>query len=512
MKKTAVSLLLLTTLVGRAQTNAPADSGTNDVVFPQVIWQSPTPPSNHVLTLQDCLQAAIAHNFDVRIEQFEPQKAALDLQSAYASAYDPTFHFSIDRTYDNNTWVVPSNSPPYPLISKTHSVSSSVDGKLPGFGTGYSLFGGTDDGYAPGPEGASSQLGFKVTQPLLKNFWIDGQRLAISAAKNNLKLSKQGLRQQLITTVTEVETAYYELIFQRDNLRVQQEAVDLAKKQLEDDKQRVQVGSLAPLDVQQDEAQVAQSLSGWISAQSTFSGALRNLKQLISDDYSRWLADDIIPALTLDAPLRSFDLQESWNLGLSQRPDILQARLNLEQMGIQLKYDRNQIFPSLDLTGTIGYNGAGNSSSAALGPWGQSDRSYYSYGAELSIPLSNLGARSAYKSDKASQQQMVLSLKKLEQQIMTMIDNDIALARSAYANVTATKQARIYAEAALHSEEEKYKVGKSTTFTVLQLQNNLTKARSQELRALADYNVSLATLSQDEGISLERHQIEVSAK
>jgi HAE1 family hydrophobic/amphiphilic exporter-1 len=95
---------------------------------------------------------------------------------------------------------------------------------------------------------------------------------------------------------------------------------------------------------------------------------------------------------------------------------------------------------------------------------------------------------------------------------MVDIDNAVKQAQSNFESVQATQQARIYAEAALDAEEKKYNVGKSTTFTVLQLQNNLTAARSQEIRALADYNEALANLSQQEGSTLERNGINVDAK
>jgi outer membrane protein TolC len=95
---------------------------------------------------------------------------------------------------------------------------------------------------------------------------------------------------------------------------------------------------------------------------------------------------------------------------------------------------------------------------------------------------------------------------------MVDIDNAVGVARSDYESVQANRQARIYAEAALDAEQKKYAVGKSTTFTVLQLQNNLTSARSQEIRALANYNEALATLSQQEASTLERDKIDIRAE
>jgi outer membrane protein TolC len=107
---------------------------------------------------------------------------------------------------------------------------------------------------------------------------------------------------------------------------------------------------------------------------------------------------------------------------------------------------------------------------------------------------------------------LLLKLKQLEQNVMVQIDNAVKAAQSAWESVDATKQARIYAEAALDAEQKKYAVGKSTTFTVLQLQNNLTSARSQEIRALANYKQALAGLAAAEGSTLERDHLNLEAK
>jgi outer membrane protein TolC len=197
---------------------------------------------------------------------------------------------------------------------------------------------------------------------------------------------------------------------------------------------------------------------------------------------------------------------------MTERPDLLQTRLNVEQQGIQLKFYRNQLFPELDLIGTYGYNGAGREFSDTFGQFNEGNAPFYSYGAQLSVPLSNIGPRNQYKANKATLQQIVLQLKQLEQSIMVEIDNAVKQAQSNYQSVEATKQARIYAEAALDAEEKTYTVGKATTFEVLQYQNNLTAARSQEIRALANYNEALANLSQQEGSTLERNHINIEVK
>ncbi len=490
MKKIAAGLFLAASLPGLfAQTNNPAA---------------------RPLSLTDCFTEALKHNLDVQVQRYEPQISLYDLRAAFASYYDPTLSFSGQHDHNRSGGLFLTNTIP---VSDDNYFTSGLGGSLPS-GMSYGLFGNAKDTTVSGAENSGGQIGVSATQPLLKNFWIDNSRLAISVAKNRLQFSEQGLRQQIITTMTTVENAYYELIYARENVKVQRDALVLAQTQLDQDKKRVQIGSVAERDgtLEQDEAQVAQSRANLIAAESTLGTDQRVLKNQITDEYSKWFEADLQPTLTLEAPLQLFDLQDSWSKGMTQRPDLLQAQLNVEQQGIQLKFFRNQLFPQLDLVGTIGYNGAGRGFSDTFDQYGTANRPFYSYGAQFSIPLSNAKARNNLNSGQAAEKQLLLKLKQFEQNIMVDIDNAVGVARSDYETVDASRQARIYAEAALNAEQKKYDVGKSTTFTVLQLQNKLTLARSQEIRDLANYNQALADLAKAEGSTLQRHHLDLEVK
>ncbi len=302
-------------------------------------------------------------NFDVQIERYQPQISLYNLRAAYGG-YDPAFSISGQHNYD----VAPSrfnssltNQTP-PTVSDANTFNSGLTGTLPLSGLQYTFSGNIAEQY--GNQGglpfdsSFGSIGVTLTQPLLKNFWIDSTRLTIRLAKNQLKNDEQGVRQQLITSVTAVINAYYELIFAQQNVQVQQQALDLAQTQLDQDNQRVQIGTLAILSVQQDESQVAQAKASLIAAQSTLDTDQNALKNLLTDNYSKTHDVDIQPTATLEAPQQSFDLQNSWGKGMTERPDLLQSRLSVERQGIQLKFDRNQLFPELDLLGSYGFNGA----------------------------------------------------------------------------------------------------------------------------------------------------------
>src|SRR5207249_6057115 len=224
---------------------------------------------------------------------------------------------------------------------------------------GYSLttnYAGTISGLTPS-EVSSGNIGFlQLRQPVLKNFWIDSTRLTIAINKRNLKISELDLRFQIMNTVTAVEQAYYNLIFALENVKVQEKALELAERLQSENKKKVEIGVLAPLDEKQAEAQVAQSRADLLAARNTLAIQQNVLKNLLTDDYKAIHDTELIPAESLVAVPQSFNLQESWEKGLSSRPDLLQQRLTLEKQGYIVRFQRNQLFPQLDLVGTYGFN------------------------------------------------------------------------------------------------------------------------------------------------------------
>jgi outer membrane protein len=474
--------------------------------------------ATRAMSLQDCIQEALQHNLDLQIQRYNPEISLYNLNANYGG-YDPTFTASGTHTYNDSGGAFQNNQRVSGSEYNQDNFSSGFNGSTP-WGMTYDLAGnvsstkGSQFGtlsnifYSTPLQSSYGQVGaLTLTQPLLKNFWIDQTRLNVRVAKNELQYSEQTVRGQLITSITAVENAYYELIYARENVQVQQEALLLAQTQLDQDQQRVQIGTLAQLDVQQDEAQVATAKANLIAAQNTLSIDENALKNVLTDDYTQWHDTLVQPTETLTATLQLFDLQDSWNKGMTERPDLLEARLNVAKQGIQLKFDYNQLYPSLDLVGSYGYNGSGGNFGDTFNGFEQANQPFWSYGAQLSMPLSNVGARNTYKAGKVTLKQLLLQLKQLEQTIMVQIDNAVKQAQSDYESVQATQQARVYAESALDAEQKKYAVGKSTTFTVLQLQNNLTTTRSNEIRALANYNEDIANLAAQEGSTLERNKI-----
>lgn len=507
-----------------------------------------------VLSLEDCIKLALEHNLDVQISRLDPELAQFSLSGSYAS-YDPELSLGASRSYDRTPGGLDSQGRSYNgTESDTDRFSAGIGGLLP-WGLSYNLGGSASDrtgtqptfttdfsnpltlvtnqyfdlvanapvtqlitnyGSLPGRvgfENVSANVGLlQLRQPLLKNFWTDATRLQIFLNKRNLKISELGFRSQVINTITAVEEAYYDLIYAEESVKVQEKALELAERLVAENRRRVEVGALAPLDEKQAESQASASRADLLASRASRDTQQRKLKALLSDDYEDWKGATIHPTETLQAVPQPLDLQESWRKGMTLRPDLLQARLGVEKQEKVVSYQRNQKMPQLDLVGNLGYTGSSDEYDSAFRQVQNRNNPYYSYGAQVTIPLGNVGARYSLKSAKATQEQLELQLRQLEQNVLILIENSMANARTSLERTEATKQASLYAEEALKAEQMKLEKGKSTSFIVLQLQRDLTSARSAEIRALADYNIALARLAFNEGSTLERRGVELKLK
>jgi len=525
MKWTGILLVvILCGFVARAQdTNTSTTTATNQASAPDQIYAALTnslaietnvTENTRELSLQDCIQLTLQHNIELQIDRYNPQIALLNLKGAYAP-YDPTAAFSGQHNHSESGPVFLGTNIIGGTTSDQDSFNTSLGGLTP-LGTTYRFSGSTADTVQNNgltrKGNAGAQAGVSVTQPLLKNFWIDGTRLVIRVDKNRLKYSQLQLKLQLMQTITALEQSYYDLIYFRENVVVQQKAAEQTDQLVSENKKKLEVGAMAELELAAAEAQAAQNRAAIIAARSLLGTQERVLKLYITDQFTQWADVSVVPTGELLAVKHDFNRQESWRKALAQRPEYQQAKLDAERQGIQLKFDFNQLFPELDVFGTYGYNGSGNVFSGALYDVQQQNLPFYSFGGQISLPLANIGPRNTYKSDKVAMQQLVLGVKKQERDILIGIDNDIGTLQADYDSVQATHAQRLYEEQALDAEHKKLENGKSTTYQVVLIQRDLTAARGAEIQALDTYNRHLAQLSLDEGTTLERLNIDFEVK
>jgi outer membrane protein TolC len=451
------------------------------------------------------------HNFDVKIARFNPEIQQYNLNAAYG-AYEPTSTFAAARNFSAapvalNTLGEPVTGP----ASYGDNFTPGITGILPtgmSYNLGGNLSGITETGPSATPSSANASASLQLTQPLLRNAWIDSPREIIRVNKKLLKISKLAVTQQIMTTLTSVELAYYNLIVAQEQVRVYEEAAQLAQRLVNESRLRVTAGSLATLDEKQAESQLSSSQADLIGAQGALLTQDYALKNLLTDRLTEWMGIQIKPIQKLGVVPSDFNLPECWNLGLSMRPDLLQARENIARLGIVLKYLKNQIYPELDLTGSYAFTGAGPGYTDALDGIQKANSPSWSFGAQISLPLEgNRFARETYHSNKAQKEQLIVQLKQLEQNVMVQIAVSVEQARTLFAQVDATHQSTLFAEAALESEQKKLDNGRSTSFVVVQLQRDLTTARLAELAAVSQYNQALAQLALNDGTTLQRDNL-----
>ena len=490
--------------------------------------QPPQPLTNtRPVSLAQCLEMAVARNLDVRIEHAAAEMAGDNLTGAYGP-YIPVFSFAASHEFNS----IPGNfdarkfNPYFPTELNTDTLGPSLTGQLPiGLSYGFSStvfeenartdFRSDPEDAAAFPGGIRQTNNYvadaRVTlrQHLLKDFWIDSARATLRIRRKDVSISQQAVRLQIMQTVLAVELSYYELIAAHEQIHVQEEAQVLAQQFLKETQRRVELGDLPPLDKEQAEMQLQNTLTALTAARESFATKENALKKLLTDNFLEW-ADvqlqltDVLLALGTD-----INRSASFQAALKSRPDLIEARLAVEQRAVMVKFQQNQLFPNLDLVGHYGGTGIDPDWGTAINQAYSFGNPDYFYGVVLSLPLSNVAERGNYRASKAAKQMAELQLKKAEQEVLVEVANDISRVESRYSQIGSTRKARTFAEAALSAEQKKLQNGLSTTFVVLQLQQMLTLARMVEAQALADYNKARAQLAFAEGSILERHHLSV---
>ena len=179
---------------------------------------------------------------------------------------------------------------------------------------------------------------------------------------------------------------------------------------------------------------------------------------------------------------------------------------------MQLKYDQNQMFPRLDVFGTLGYNGLDRNLGGSLRDIRDRSFEQTGVGASLSFRLWNQAERNNVKATKAELAQNVVIVKQLEETIIRDVETQGRLLETYWRAIPLTREQTIYAQAALEAEQKKLGAGKSTSFNVLQLASALTAAQANEITTLRDYNKALSELSFRKGSTLERWRIDRPAR
>ena len=469
------------------------------------------------ITLQQCIHQALTSSLDLKIERLSPRVERWSMVRELA-AFEPSLigqgNFQNAYTPLDPTASASLTGRPESTYQQTLSVNSSLVGKLP-TGTEYSL--SANENRYHGDYVRSNFLFtggtvLTLTQPLLKNFGLGANLAGWRVARKNREIAVLGLTQKLIQVVSEVSAAYYELVFAIENHKAALEGLHSAESLLSDSRALVQAGVLSPLEVTQAEAGAAERQEAVLVTEYQIKERANYLRLLMGTDVA---ADGATTLLPVDLPVATpvvLDQPASLRTALTLRPDYLQAQRFVEQQGLIVRYNRQQLWPQVDLKGSYGLNGVGQSFGGMTDDLGSRIHPAWSVGVVVVVPLGNGRARADYQTAKLNQERVLLNLKRLEQIVVVDVDNAIAQVRSIYKRIEATQVARRLAEESLRAEQKKLREGLSTSFLVLQAQTQLTAAHTSEIRARVSYNQALITLARAEGSTLRQQQIVVDEK
>jgi HAE1 family hydrophobic/amphiphilic exporter-1 len=517
------------------------------------------------LSLREALTMALENNKDIEVARQNVRIAEFDYRGAQG-IYDP--RFTTQAFYERIESPISSflaGGQNGSTIQSDFTGTARLEGQTPAFGGNYRLdFSSvnlrTNNQFTALNPQYPTSLTFSYTQPLWRGFRIDQSRRQIQIARKNLSLTDAQFRQRAIDTITNVQRAYWDLVFALRNLQVQRDAVSTARSQLEHNKRLVNEGQLAPIDVVAAEAQISTYEQRVFGALEDVSRAENNLKNMIAKDQKATLwSESIMPTDPVNLAVPEVSLPDAMKTAMENRPELQQSDVQKEINQIDQRFFKDQTKPAVDLVGTYGVTGLAGSVSSnivnpltqssvllrqrvdelsglagldplpvippqqfsqdLLGGYGQSIQNLLAnrygtarIGVQISLPLRNRTAEANLGRALVEGERISTQREQLEQTIQVDVRNALQAVRSSEARLRAAVATRTANEQQFASEQRKLDAGQSTTFLVLERQTALTESRGQELKAQTDLNKAIADLQRATGNALNVNSIVVRVR
>jgi outer membrane protein len=574
----AMALAVVLTAVAQQPSPSPGPTEIQQLPVPPVAkeyrgTQKPIPElgrvgvdmnKQHPLSVREALALALENNKDIEVARDTVRMAEFDFLGS-KGVYDPrlttsAFYERIESPISNFLAGGQNGS----TIQSDYAGTLRLEGQTPKFGGNYSFdFSSTrltsnSQFFALSPQYPSA-FTFNYTQPLVRGLKFDNNRRLIEIARKNLSLTDAQFRQRAIETITSVQRAYWDLVFQLRSLQVQRDAVTVARTQLEHNRRLVDQGQLAPIDIVAAEAQISTYEQGVFSALEDVTRAENNLKNLIAQnqDAPIW-SESIVPTDAVDLAVPQVTLDDALKLARENRPELQQSTVLTEINKIDQRYFKEQTKPAIDLVGTYGSTGLAGSLTTAVNPltassllvrervdqlstlagltplpaapptvfspdliggYGQSLQNLlanrynnFRVGVQINLPLRNRTAEAQLGKSLVEGERIATQREQLEQLIQVDVRNALQSLRSSEARLRAAIATRSASEQQYASEQRKLDAGQSTVFLVLERQTDLVTARGMELKAQTDVNKAIADLQRATGNALRVNSIVVRVR
>lgn len=475
------------------------------------------------LSLADAVLQALERNLDISVSRRNRDIRLTDILFEQAK-FDPTF--ALGGSFNRS--ITPLNRPVFGLTSFTAPTSQirSFDQNITAFNVGltqnlltganYNLTMGPQRTFVAGPNfflfnaGYTNALTFTLTQPLLQNFGLDVNRTLIRIARNNAKVEGLTFLSQVLTVISTVEQNYWELVFTRENLNVAKAALRAAEELLASNRAKAKAGVMAAVDVLQAQAGVATRVEQVVVAEKAVHDQEDQVRRLLNPAEQDLRQNvTIVPIDQLTQTLVPITLEETLDVALEKRFEVLQAAKNIETGTLNVKFAKNQLLPNLAFQGTIGLNGLGKNPQRVLEDTFGGNFYNYTAGLTLSFPLGMRSAWSQYNRRQLEVENAKVALQSARQQVIITVREAVRRVKTDFKRIETARSARILAEKQLQAEQERLNVGLSFTRVVLEFMRDLAISRINELRAIVDFNKSLSNLALNTSTTLERYNIEL---
>lgn len=467
---------------------------------------------------EEAVRLALENNLGVQGQRLAPQIQEFSVARALA-AYTPEVVASTGRSS--------SSAPPTNFLETGVDVTTSSNFNSSGGVRQVLPWGGS---YQVGLDGSrfttdapravfspriTTDFSAVYTQPLLRGLFIDSNRLSILQSRNQQEIVDLQLAERITQTERAVRYAYLNLVASIAGLDVARQSLEVAQQQLENNRRRVEVGTIAPIENVAAEAEVARTEEAVILAEGQIEAAQDQLRTLVlnpsqPDFWSVRFEPAEQPVITS----QPIDVDAAIGSALANRTDIAQLRKELESADLDIRFNRNARLPGIDLQARYGMTGVGGTQ-FRYGPeppeggpppvdetfqrsfrdvlrdvFGN-DFNNWSVSVNISYPIGTSAAEASLAQSRLRRQQAQVSMRELEMEIARQVREAARQVQTSLKRVESTQKARELAERQLEAEEKRVAVGLSDTFRAVQAQRDLAAQRRAELNAIIDYNRAL---------------------
>jgi outer membrane protein TolC len=488
------------------------------------------------LTLDGAIKLALDRNLDISVQRLNPQTFDFSLASLRAT-YRPTLTSNISQQSitQASTSTISGAAVGTGIVNNTTTYNAGLSQSV-WWGGGNLAVQINNDRRTTTSATALVNPDYRAnwaatfTQPLLRNFTIDNTRQQLVVTRLNQDISEIQLQATIINTLSNVRNAYWDYVFAVQSVDVARRSLELADQLVRDNQTRVEVGTMAPIDVIQAQAQAATQRQNLAIAEGTRRTNELVLKRLIVSGTQdpNWNTS-IDPVDRPDFVPEPVDVGAAVRRALEARTDLAQVRKNLEVNDTTLKYLRNQTLPQVDFSARYGLAGQGGTQFISSGtgvnrvvtgtiPGGYADalstlfnRDYptWTFGVNVSYPIGTSSQDASLARARLQASQVEAQLRQIELQVATDVTNAATQVQNNIERVQAAQAAREFAQRQREAEQSKFEVGMSTNYFVVQSQRDLATAENNELQAILAYRRSVVELERLQQTSTQSANITI---